>query len=42
MQRLIYLVIGVIALIGGFGGGRGLTRVCAALAGLCLLYTSRR
>ncbi|WP_116521454.1 disulfide bond formation protein B [Achromobacter insuavis] len=37
MQRLIYLVIGVIALIGGFGGGRALTRVCAALAGLLSL-----
>ncbi|KAG1252266.1 hypothetical protein G6F65_017991 [Rhizopus arrhizus] len=34
MQRLIYLVIGVIALIGGFGGGRALTRIAAALAAL--------
>ena len=30
MQRLIYLVIGVVALVGGFGGGRALTRVCGA------------
>ncbi|MBR8657238.1 disulfide bond formation protein B [Achromobacter sp. Marseille-Q0513] len=34
MQRLIYLVIGVVALVGGFGGGRALTRVCGALAAL--------
>ena len=37
MQRLIYLVIGVVALIGGFGGGRALTRLCGALAGLLSL-----
>jgi disulfide bond formation protein DsbB len=37
MQRLIYLVIGVIALIGGFGGGRALTRICGALAALLSL-----
>ena len=34
MQRLIYLVIGVVALVGGLGGGRALTRVCGALAAL--------
>ena len=34
MQRLIYLVIGVIALVGGFGGGRALTRICGGLAAL--------
>ena len=34
LQRLIYLVIGVVALIGGFGGGRVLTRVCGALTAL--------
>ncbi|KGD98398.1 disulfide bond formation protein DsbB [Achromobacter sp. RTa] len=34
MQRLIYLVIGVVALVGGFGGGRALTRVCGGLAAL--------
>lgn len=34
MQRLIYLVIGIVALIGGFGGGRALTRLCGALAAL--------
>lgn len=37
MQRLIYLVIGVVALIGGFGGGRALTRICGALAALLSL-----
>ncbi|QVQ28702.1 disulfide bond formation protein B [Achromobacter deleyi] len=37
MQRLIYLVIGVIALIGGFGGGRALTRICGALTALLSL-----
>lgn len=37
MQRLIYLVIGVIALVGGFGGGRALTRLCGALAALLSL-----
>jgi len=37
MQRLIYLVIGVIALIGGFGGGRALTRLCGALTALLSL-----
>ena len=37
MQRLIYLVIGVVALIGGFGGGRALTRIAAALAALLSL-----
>lgn len=37
MQRLIYLVIGVIALMGGFGGGRALTRLCGALAALLSL-----
>ncbi|MEN4921361.1 disulfide bond formation protein B [Achromobacter spanius] len=37
MQRLIYLVIGVFALIGGFGGGRALTRVCGALAAILSL-----
>ena len=34
MQRLIYLVIGVVALVGSLGGGRALTRVCGALAAL--------
>jgi len=34
LQRLIYLVIGVVALVGGFGGGRVLTRLCGALAAL--------
>ncbi|MFY3548191.1 disulfide bond formation protein B [Achromobacter insolitus] len=37
MQRLIYLVIGVIALVGGFGGGRVLTRLCGALTALLSL-----
>ncbi|AVG38998.1 disulfide bond formation protein B [Achromobacter insolitus] len=37
MQRLIYLVIGVIALAGGFGGGRVLTRLCGALTALLSL-----
>ncbi|HEY9274221.1 disulfide bond formation protein B [Achromobacter sp.] len=37
MQRLIYLVIGVIALVGGFGGGRALTRLCGALTALLSL-----
>ncbi|KQZ98249.1 MAG: disulfide bond formation protein B [Achromobacter sp.] len=37
MQRLIYLVIGVVALIGGFGGGRALTRICGFLAALLSL-----
>ncbi|WP_251880473.1 disulfide bond formation protein B [Achromobacter sp. Marseille-Q4954] len=37
MQRLIYLVIGLIALVGGFGGGRALTRLCGALAALLSL-----
>lgn len=34
MQRLIYLAIGIVALVGGFGGGRALTRVCGALSAL--------
>ncbi|WP_312432706.1 disulfide bond formation protein B [Achromobacter sp.] len=37
MQRLIYLVIGVVTLIGGFGGGRALTRICGFLAALLSL-----
>jgi len=37
MQRLIYLVIGVIALVGGFGGGRALTRLCGAFTALLSL-----
>ncbi|WP_313371684.1 disulfide bond formation protein B [Achromobacter animicus] len=37
MQRLIYLVIGVVALIGGFGGGRALPRICGFLAALLSL-----
>ncbi|MGB3435148.1 disulfide bond formation protein B [Achromobacter sp.] len=37
MQRLIYLVIGAIALVGGFGGGRALTRLCGALTALLSL-----
>jgi len=37
MQRLIYLVIGVVALIGGLGGGRALTRICGFLAALLSL-----
>ncbi|MBO1014227.1 disulfide bond formation protein B [Achromobacter sp. SD115] len=37
MQRLIYLVIGVVALVGGFGGGRVLTRLCGALTALLSL-----
>lgn len=37
MQRLIYLVIGVIALAGGFGGGRVLTRLCGTLTALLSL-----
>ncbi|MBD9428599.1 disulfide bond formation protein B [Achromobacter sp. ACM03] len=37
MQRLIYQVIGVIALVGGFGGGRALTRLCGALTALLSL-----
>ncbi len=36
-QRLIYLVIGVVALVGGFGGGRALTRICGFLAALLSL-----
>lgn len=37
MQRLIYLAIGVIALIGGFGGRRALTRGGGILAALLSL-----
>ena len=37
LQRLIYLVIGVVALVGGFGGGRALTRICGFLAALLSL-----
>lgn len=37
MQRLIYLAIGVIALAGGFGGGRAFKRVCGAMAALLAL-----
>lgn len=37
MQRLIYLVIGVIALAGSFGGARAFTQICGAMAALLSL-----